>query len=390
MPKKSNTKRKDGRIAVQVYLGTVEGNRKYKTVYGKNQKEAEAKADEIRSLLNKGIDVSAQKETFGYWAELWLKSKKNDVSLKQHKTISCFVNTLKKHLEYSEISKIKMSDIQVIIDDLAYLNPNTNKPTAKKTLNDIKNTAKRIFDYAIKNRVIIYNPAIDVTIPVRAPEGHRRALTEEEQSWIINTPHAMQTAALIMMYAGLRRGELIPLLWSDIDFNEKLISVNKSVEMLNDKPVVKAGAKTSAGTRIINIPQKLVDHLKNVEKKNILVCPANNNKMHSNQTWKRQWNSYLLDLDILYGNTPQKKSKFDPRFKGIGIPHFTAHWLRHTYATLLYMAGIDVLTAKEQLGHASIETTLQIYTHLDAKHKKRSMAKLDDYLEDKKDIINNA
>lgn len=53
------------------------------------------------------------------------------------------------------------------------------------------------------------------------------------------------------------------------------------------------------------------------------------------------------------------------------------HDLRHTYCTMLYEAGIDVLTAKEQMGHSDVKTTLGIYTHLDSTHKHRSMEKLD-------------
>ena len=64
------------------------------------------------------------------------------------------------------------------------------------------------------------------------------------------------------------------------------------------------------------------------------------------------------------------------------IPAFTAHWLRHTYVTLLYMSGVDVLTAKEQAGHADIKTTMEIYTHLDSEFKKHNISKLDEYLED--------
>ena len=63
------------------------------------------------------------------------------------------------------------------------------------------------------------------------------------------------------------------------------------------------------------------------------------------------------------------------------IDRFTAHNLRHTYATMLYKAGVDVLTAKEQLGHADIKTTLNIYTHLDREYKRRTMDKLDQYLD---------
>lgn len=69
------------------------------------------------------------------------------------------------------------------------------------------------------------------------------------------------------------------------------------------------------------------------------------------------------------------------------IPAITAHWLRHTYITMLYLAGVDVMTAKEQAGHADIKTTMQIYTHLDSEYKSVQICKLDEYL-DNKNIAN--
>jgi len=96
------------------------------------------------------------------------------------------------------------------------------------------------------------------------------------------------------------------------------------------------------------------------------------------------WESYLADLNIKYGDfSPFEKrptSKFDPKGVPFVIPRITPHWLRHTFATMLYFAGVDVLTAKEQLGHADIQTTLRIYTHLDQQRKEKSMNKLNDYL----------
>ncbi|WP_304509631.1 tyrosine-type recombinase/integrase, partial [Anaerotignum sp.] len=62
------------------------------------------------------------------------------------------------------------------------------------------------------------------------------------------------------------------------------------------------------------------------------------------------------------------------------MPRFTAPWLRHTYATMLYLARVDVLTSKEQLGHSDVQTTLNIFTHLDGKHKRKSMDKLNIYI----------
>ena len=63
------------------------------------------------------------------------------------------------------------------------------------------------------------------------------------------------------------------------------------------------------------------------------------------------------------------------------IDTFTPHCLRHTYATMLYDAGVDVLTAKEFLGHSDIKTTLSIYTHLSAEKSKTDIGKLNQYLQ---------
>ncbi|MGW8114940.1 tyrosine-type recombinase/integrase [Caproicibacterium sp. NSD3] len=107
------------------------------------------------------------------------------------------------------------------------------------------------------------------------------------------------------------------------------------------------------------------------------------------------WKSYLVDLNVKYGFegrvkklAANKKNK-DRKKQGklpLLIPNITPHWLRHTFATLLYLAGVDVPTARDQLGHADIKTTLAIYTHLDKIYKRKFMNRLDDYLDPKEDL----
>ena len=187
-------------------------------------------------------------------------------------------------------------------------------------------------------------------------------------------------------YAGLRRGELIPLTWNDIDFAEKTISVNKAVEFGNGVFTIKNSAKTDAGTRIIDIPQRLADFLRSEQRESVLVCVNASGIMHTDSSWAKMWKSYLADINFQHGDfnpfQNKPKSKFDPRGVPFVIPRFTAHWLRHTFCTMMYLAGVDILTAKNQMGHADIKTTLAIYTHLDAIHKRKSMAKLDNFLND--------
>lgn len=399
MPKVKNKARSDGRLQSKVHIG---GGR-YKYVYAKNSKELAEKVQEIKLKLGKGLDVAADRDTFEFWAKKWLKLKQTQVSHGRYKSYERKVNSLEP-IAQIPVSKLRAADIQDVILDLAICNPHTGQPTARQTLNEVKNTAAQILEFAVDNRVIEYNCARVVKIPTESESHSKEALTDEMQGWVRDTPHRAQTGAMIMLYAGLRRGELIPLLWRDIDLDAGTISVNKSVEFINGAPKLKSGGKTKAASRTVYIPKLLIDYLRPlVGIPFALVCPSAHGKLMSDSAWKRLWNSYIKDLNIKYGDFANSiewnkddgqkreppKSKYKPEKIPIIIPTFTAHSLRHTYITMLYKAGVDVLTAKEQAGHADISTTLAIYTHLDAEYKKKTIAKLDRYLsgesEDAKD-----
>lgn len=383
-----NSKRKDGRVKSAVYIG----DGKYKYVYAANNKELSQKVQELKIQLGKGIDITAELDTFGEWADRWLKLKKAEVSNGRYNTYTYRVRNLEP-LRRVQIGKIRAADIQELILDLAA------EGYAEKTLKDVKNTASQVFKLAIGNRVTDFNPAEHIKIPATAEQSEpRRALTEEEQQWILApSENRGHHAAMIMMFAGLRRGELIPLLWSDIDLDNGTINVNKSVEMIDGKSVVKRGAKTEAGERIVYIPKVLVNYLSGVDRQNnLLACPSSKGTMLTDSGWKRMWDSYLAELNFKFGSfdniivndpktgEPQKyqkpKSRFAPKKIPFVIPRITAHWLRHTFITMMYMAGVDLLTAKEQAGHADVQTTMEIYTHLDKIYKAKQISKLDEYL----------
>lgn len=378
--KKSNARRADGRIMINVYTGTVDGKKKYKSVYGKTQKEAEQKAKELKEKIDAGLSVSAS-DSFHIWSERWLKYKSYDVSSSQVNVYKSAIKNINEYIGRIPIDKIKIEHIQKIIDDYSEKNPHTDKPTAKRTLTLIKTTATQIFDYAIMNRVINFNPVQYAKVPRDAPKKERRALTPEERRWIDKTPHRMQTPAMIMLYAGLRRGEVIPLEWSDIDLKNGTIEVNKAVEFVNRTPQIKR-PKTKSGIRTVYIPDKLVNYLKNIESENekskiksMLVCPSIDGKMYTLDKFRRGWESYMTDIDVKYAPRFSDISKYDPKYKRV-IQNITPHMLRHTFCTMMYESGVDIMTAKEQMGHASIETTLEIYTHISNESKKQEIQKM--------------
>lgn len=365
MPRKSNNTRADGRIAVQVYLGTVDGRKKYKTVYGKTQKEADQKADEVRRSLQKGLDVS-KALTFSDVAKKWLDIKIKTVSHAQTVQYQSCIKHLNQYIGYKDFRKLVPCDLQQIIDSLAAFNPNTQQPSSHRTLVAVKSTALQVANYAISARLTDFNFAQSVSLPKDATVSIRRALSDSERKTIMMVEHRCKLPAMIMMFAGLRRGELLALTWDDIDFVDKTIRVSKSAEILSNQVRIKDGAKTQSSVRIINIPSALYEYLSECKTKatSKIVCPASDGSYMSLTAWRRMWESYIRTL-----------REFNPN-----MPDFTGHWLRHTYATLLYQSGVDVLTAKELLGHSKIQTTLDIYTHLDTQFKVRNINKLDEFL----------
>lgn len=379
-----NKKRPDGRLKATVYIGIKNGRKQYKYVYAATAKELDRKVQDLKLKLGKGIDLTAQRDTFGFWAEQWLDIKKLEVSHKKYLTYRTRKESLSALFNFP-IAKLTTGDFQTVL--LSIIQENHYK---SYTANELKRICVQIMRMAIENRVLDYNCAEAVRLPKRFGDDTeaRRALTSEEQTWIRETPHRAQTAAMIMMYAGLRRGELIPLTWEDIDLENKTISITKSVELVGGTVNLKSGGKTYAATRTIYIPQILVDYLAAVPHQRFsLVCPSAKGTIMTDTAWTSMWNSYLKDLNLKYGDWSScvetkgiRPSKYSPYKKPLLIPHFTAHWLRHTYATLLYMSGVDILTAKEQMGHSDIKTTMAIYTHLDSLYKRQNIDKLDEFI----------
>lgn len=380
MPRMKNKSRSDGRLQSKVYIG----DGKYKYVYAATQKELAEKVQEVKLKIGKGLDLTAEHDTFDAWGKRWLKKKSARVSVNWAKTLE--INYRKLELLFNaEVTQLRRADLEDILDDLF------TDGYSERVLKSVRDIASGIMEMCVENRVIEYNPFRAAEIPERRKtDNERRALTQEERSWIEDTPHRAQTAAMIMMYAGLRRGELIPLLWSDIDLEAGTISVNKSVEMIDGHPSIKPGGKTESAVRTVFIPKKLINYLSKVKRDSLLVVHMENGAMFTANAWRSMWSTYIKDLNLKYADfgkivingKPMERPKSKCKRGGVPIliPQFTAHWLRHTFITMMYLSGVDVLTAAAQAGHSDPKITMEIYTHLDAEYKQRTMEKLDYYI----------
>ena len=379
MARKMNTKRDDGRYMVKIYIGMKDEKKQYKYVYGKTQKEANIKAEELKVSLRKGIDISASGDSFENWAERWLLSKKyEDVTTDRYNALSARAGVWIDNLQNTQINQIRPFELQSILFSIAAKNPNTGKPMAKKTIKEYIQVINSIFNFAHENRALEYNPVTNLKIPQTAIEPvQRRALTSEERERVMEFEHRAKPSAMLMMLSGLRRGEATALQWNDIDFVNNKISVTKSFNF-KDKSFK---APKNGKARIVSVPQVLIDYLKTLPQESFFVLTNAKGNMMTDDSWRRLYDSYMHDMNLQYGFKDEVPNKFTPKKIPMVITPFTPHELRHTFCTIMFEAGIDAITAKEQMGHSDIQTTLSIYTHLSQKHKEREVDKLDAFLE---------
>ncbi len=377
MAKKMNTPQADGRIRVRVYVGIKDGKKIYKSVYGKTQKEADIKAEELKVSLRKGMDISSSNDSFKTWANYWLTSKKHEVSQDRYSSLASRAKVWIDALNNAQISQIRPFELQTILFSISAKNPYTDKPMAKKTIRGYVQVINAIFDFAVDNRVIDYNPANKLKAPQMANTVQRRALTEIERQRVMEFEHKAKPSAMLLMLSGLRRGEATALQWNDIDFENNKISVTKSYNFKQKE----FKAPKNGRARVVSVPQILIDYLRTLPRVSLFVLTNSRGQMMTEDSLRRLYQSYMHDMNLEYGFNCDAPNKYSPIKIPMLITPFTPHELRHTFCTIMYEAGIDALTAMEQLGHSDIKTTLSIYTHLSTQHKENDVKKLDAFLQ---------
>jgi integrase len=234
---------------------------------------------------------------------------------------------------------------------------------------------------------IRFNPATNAKLPPGLPKAKKREAPEDEIVKQIRekaTTAYWGTFAMFLMCTGLRRGEALAIKWSDIDFKNRLIYVDKSVSLAGSTPREK-DPKTDSGNRTIPLLEPLVAVLERpqVSRDSDYVFPGSDPKKPMPKSgYDRHWMHYCMDMGF-YTDEPEitigknKRKYIKHHYK----PTLTAHELRHGYATVLYEAGVDVYTAKKLLGHSDIAITQGIYTHLRERKEHESVQKLEDYVQ---------
>jgi len=240
---------------------------------------------------------------------------------------------------------------------------------SKKTVLQHHRILNRAFKQAVLWQLISYNPV--KAVPAPSPEKPEiRTLSIEEVELLLEK--AEDTWLYYFIYiavnTGMRRGELLGLSWDHIDFNGKKIQVTRTLVRTKKAGMVYKGPKNKSSRRVISIAEDDIKVLKKLRIK------QNENKLLFGPEYH---NNNLLfckaDGSEIYPNTTTNRFKL--LAKRIGLKEVSLHDLRHTHATLMLQAGVHPKVVQERLGHSTITTTLDTYSHVIPSMQKESVDK---------------
>ena len=366
----------------QLTIGVDEnGKPKRKSFYGKTKKEVKEKMETYK-LLNPINKAAINEYTVATWFNYWLWNiKKRDIKPKTFERYECIYRNYIKGSEIANIPlyKFKLNNLQAYYNRLS---DNGKSPSIIKTINE---KLKSSMIDAEKNGYIEKNYCQLVNLPKeKRKEKKIEVFSVDQQNDFLEIikGHEFEILFLLAIGTGLRRGELLALRWSDIDFENKTINVDSNIQqayIFEDEETkrlekIEQEPKTINSFRTVPIPSKVLDKLQEHKQKQ--------------EQYKLAFQERYIDNDFVicdkYGKALDVKRPtrmFYSIQKKMGIPEdekIKFHGLRKTYATRLFEKEVPPKTVQMLLGHSEISITLDIYTQVMENKKVEAIEKIDD------------
>ena len=369
----TEVKKKNGTIVYRanVYLGVdqVTGKKAKTSVTGRTRKEVKQKAKHAQDdFISNGCTVTKVVPVKNYQelADLWLDSYQLTVKPQTFlDTKRMLYNHLIPVFGTLKLTKLSVSYIQSFINDLS---------TQLVHYAVVHSINRRVLQYGVSLQLLPFNPARDIILP-KQPKRENTAIkfiaSDDLKALLLH----MEKLAFkkyryyfdyvlysVLLATGCRFGEVVALEWSDIDFENGSISINKNYSRLLK---LIGTPKSKAGVRTISIDKKTV---------NMLRLYKNRQRQLYLQSGARASSVVFATPTREYQNLATRQEALDRRCAEISIPRFTFHAFRHTHASLLLNAGISYKELQYSLGHATLAMTMDIYSHLSADKEKEAVS----------------
>lgn len=235
----------------------------------------------------------------------------------------------------------------------------TERTLSDKTRRNYHAIVSSILSWAVKWQIINSNPAERV----QPPKVHRKEavyLDDEQAIELLGKlecePLQQRTAIEVLLYTGMRRGELLGLKWCDIDFEKEIISIRRSVLYIPKQGVFEDETKNASSVRTIRVSGTVLTPLLRLKALQAEERLSMGDAWHNGDWVFTTWDGHVMRPDFL-------TRWFYDFVKRKGLPDIHLHSLRHTNATLLIASGTNLQTVAGRLGHANPSTTTKIYGH---------------------------
>lgn len=328
------TLRKDGRI---VMTKTIQGKRV--SFYGQTDKEVEQKCENYLKAEPKKSKPKVR--TFDKVAEDWWAEKEPELAIGSVRVYKARYNEIKDAFGKTPVNEIAPLDI------VAYLRKLSAQGFSQKVINNKKSIIKGILDNALVHGEITMNPCLNLPTVKGKAKVERLPASNADIKAIEAHRNDSDMGRMIyfILWTGCRRGEAAALQEKNIDREHHTAYICQTLAYSSPTPQIKDCPKTEAGVRDVILPQNVLDNL-----------PKYNNP----------------ETYVFFPKGLPREREFqvliDDFRREAGIK-CTLHQLRHSYATMLHSAGVDVKDAQYLLGHSSIVVTQDIYTEIDKNAK---------------------
>lgn len=343
MARKKRTKyfyRADG-VTLQHAI-TIDGKRKH--FYGRTDEEIDQKIAAYYQTLNRG-------KLFSEVLEEWQAVHGETVTPATQRAYLAPSRAALERFGNVPVKDITAKEIKTVLTEMA------RQGYSIKTIKKYYTIYHSVLDYAAENGYIDHNVAKNVSMPKYAKPVQKRQPATPQEEAIIKANVERWLFPYFLLMTGLRKGEALAIQFKDIDRQAKSISVTKSVCYKYNTPYIKE-PKTAAGIRTVPLLDELAAQLPEGPPEDFLFSGP---KPMSMMVYQRRWARYQKETGITC----------------------TAHQLRHSFATMMYDADIDVKQAQYILGHASEAVTRDIYTHIRDSKRQSAADKLNAFISGK-------
>lgn len=253
------------------------------------------------------------------------------------------------------------------------------EPLADKTILEHHRLISTILSQAEKEMLVPYNAASKAT-PPRTTKKDPNYFQPETVAAILEAlesePLKWRLITHLLIVTGCRRGEIMGLKWEKIDFENSRVKIDRALVSSKSKGVYEESTKTS-DIRHLTLPRETMDLLRQHKLEQLRLQLANGDRWLRTDYVFTQDNGNHMSPDSITGWLKDFSSRH-------GLPHINPHAFRHTVASVLLANGTDIVTVSKQLGHASITTTENFYSHIIEENKAKAAECIADVLIRKK------